>query len=150
LNFIVLNTAGGWVFCLLYCAFLTYIARTRGQLPEQVASHFRFDRVADGWMNRRTYLVVWVSLATGLSLLLVGLSIAARMAGANFIASHLLWAACLLLGLLIGVYALTIHANRCVPARLPRTFWTLLGAFQLGLFLWVAAIITHDRWGWPK
>ncbi len=139
-----------WCLLLVTCAFVGYLVDSREQLPQCLASHFRFDLEADGWMNRRTYLLVFAVLGVSSALMLEGVGVLARGAQAEFMARHLPWFGCVLLGFLAGVHALIVRANRDEPARLPKLFWGLLAGFQLAIVAWVAAIFAHDHWGWFK
>jgi len=46
------------VFFALYAGMLALLAASVDRLPEKVASHFGFNGLADGWMSRRSYLLV--------------------------------------------------------------------------------------------
>ena len=56
-----------WLFLLLALGFLAYAIHTRDGLPDRVATHFAFNRQADGWMGRRTYLIFFSLFATCMS-----------------------------------------------------------------------------------
>jgi hypothetical protein len=139
-----------WCLLLATCAFVGYLVDSREQLPPRLASHFRFDLQADGWMNRRTYLLVFAALGVGIALSLEGVGILARGAQAEFMARHVAWFGCVFVAFLAGVHALIVRANRNEPARLPKLFWGLLAGFQVAIAAWVAAILAHDHWGWFK
>jgi hypothetical protein len=139
-----------WSLLLLNCALLGYVIHSRDELPDRVASHFRLDLQANGWVSRRTYLVLTAALGFGLSLLFVALAFGMRRAQVPFMPGHLVWFGCLFLGLLFAIQVLIVRANRNDPAKLSKMLWALLAAFQIAIVLWVAAIISHGRWGWPK
>jgi hypothetical protein len=135
---------------LLYNLFLLYVIQTRHELPDRVAIHFGPDLTAASWTSRRKFLILSPVLVGATSLLLAIVASGMSHAGIDFMSRHVAWFACWILCLFFAVHALTISANRSSPARLPRSFWGVLVAFQLGIVVWVMLIITHDRWGWPR
>lgn len=140
-----------WPLLLIDCAFLAYVLKTRDQLPDRVASHFRFDLQPDGWLSRQAYLIFIIGSATGLSLLLLVLSFVLRGGNTDFMATHLIRFDCMFVCLFAGIHALVVQANRNSAARrLSKMFWVLLAGFQTMIVLWVITIVTHTRWGWPK
>jgi len=139
-----------WSLLLLNCAFLGHVIHSRDELPDRVASHFRFDLQADGWVSRRTYLILMAALGLGFSFVFVAIAFAMRRAQVPFMPGHLVWFGCVFLGLLFAIHVLIVRANRNEPAMLSKMLWALLAAFQIAIVLWVATIISHDRWAWPK
>lgn len=139
-----------WSLLLANFAYLAYLIHTSDLLPERVASHFDFQLRADKYMRRRTLLVVFGALGLlGLSGTITIFYFVLRGGRADFMARHLLWLGCLMLGFLAGIHALVVAANRRDPPSLPKTFWALLGLFEVAILAWAATIMTHEKWGWP-
>lgn len=139
-----------WSLLLFYNIFLTYVVQTRHELPDRVAVHFGPDLYAAGWVSRKAFLILSPACTAAICLVLVTSAYAMSQAGIDFMARHVVWFTCAILALLFAAHALTIAANRRDPAKLPRSFWGILIAFQFGVFVWVILIVTHDRWGWPQ
>ena len=130
---------------------VTALALFRLSRPMRFSSAISFRRVsplisasilqADGWMNRRSYLIVFP--------LFVTLVVLGMVAGAFWVrqAPRKSWprvssgSPAQRLAFYRGVQALVLQANRRDPARLPKKFWLLLAAFGIAQILWVAAVV---------
>jgi hypothetical protein len=75
---------------LLYVVFLGDLIFSAKKLPQRMATHFRFDLVADGWMKRSSYLAVMILMAIGLPLGAVGFRAIAGRAEPRALALHAL------------------------------------------------------------
>lgn len=125
----------------LDCALLGHLFLFAHELPERVASHFQFNGNADQWISRRAYVAIMAVIGPGLSGATLAFAFTLRNAAARSLGFHLAWAGCLLVGFIFGIHLLTIRANLATPARMPMgMFWALLGAFQIGMVVWVLAI----------
>lgn len=132
---------GEVLLLLLNGVFIAHLIVSSRRLPERIATHFQFGGQADGWLGRRTYLVVMALVGPGLSILWPLISLALRNTPADFMGRRLVWVGCLLLGFVFGAHCHTVQANRRVPPELPmKHFWALFGMFQIGPVLWLLGL----------
>ncbi len=155
------------LFLLLLILAAALIYTTSSWLPVRVATHFGTGGVANGWMTRDGYVVFILALTTLLPLFIVAmtgflprvaasqirirdrdhwLSPTRRAETLAWLASHACWLGIVIVLFLLGIHLLTVEANMQVPARLsePHIF-VLLGAFGVGLVLWIAGLAMRFR-----
>lgn len=158
------------LFLVLLLGAAASISLSTSALPDPVASHFRGDGVADGFMSRASYLNSLLGFVLGIPLLIVVLTAGLprllpirlinlpnrdywlaperRDQSLRFLTQHGLRFGCMLVAFLWGVSWLVVRANRFSPPRLENTsFFLLLGAFLLGVAGWM--VILFRRFGKP-
>ena len=146
--------------CLGYSVFLAYSAPL---LPERVA-HFGISGQSNIWMSRSEHLLFVGGLGVGLALLFVIFALVMRLIPTRFIyfphrdfwlapehetqtrafiSRRLLWLACLLILFFFGVQYFEIEGNRVTLAHWPVGGFLLIGAFLVGVILWLLAFFRH-------
>jgi hypothetical protein len=156
------------LFLVLLLGAAVSISLSTAALPDPVASHFRGDGVADGFMSRAAYQNFLLGITIGIPLLVVGaiaglprllpislinlpnrdywLAPERQEQSLRFLTQHGLRFGCMMVALLWGVSWLVVRANRYSPPRLENTsFFLLLGAFLLGCAGWM--VILFRRFG---
>lgn len=151
-----------WVFVFLATFEVIFLVSTVDQLPEIVATHYRFDGRANGWMSRTGYLMFMIGFSVGFPALIAflirylprrwphltnipnreyWLAEPRREDSLRFLTAHGWWLACLLVLLFGGVHYAILIAHRSQPANLPLSlFLPLLGGFFIGFVIWIAAL----------
>jgi uncharacterized membrane protein len=144
---------------------VSFVLSTVDQLPEMVATHYRFDGRADGWMTRTGYLLFMMGFTLGFAALiafLIGflprrwphltnipnreywLAEPRREDSVQFLSAHGWWLACLLVLLFAGVHYAILISHRSQPPNLPLSvFLPLLSGFFIGFVIWIMAL--HRR-----
>lgn len=158
------------LFFVLLLGAAASISLSTSALPDPVASHFRADGVADGFMSRASYLNFLLGITIGIPLLVAGaigglprllpisllnlpnrdhwLAPEHREQSLRFLTQHGLRFGCMMVAFLWGVSWLVVRANRFSPPRLENTsFFLLLGAFLIGVVGWM--VILYRRFGRP-
>jgi uncharacterized membrane protein len=152
---------------LVTAAALVYVWLSSGALPDVVASHFRGDGAANGYMLRASYLRFTLVLITALTvifailpgLILGGPERRLRVPNADYwlaperraetvayLREHLGRLCPLLVVFLCAVHALVVRANESVPPRLPaRWFFGAMALLLLALVLWMRAFMVRFR-----
>ena len=155
------------LFPVALIGVVAYIVTTTASLPDRVASHFGANGLANGYMSRDGYRTFIVAFALGVPLFVVAVvGLLPRIfPGAVNIRDRDYWFAperrestlgflfgwACSLGMLLSLFIAAIHAavmvaNAYEPPRLPAVlFWIDLGAFAIGMVVWVAAITYHFR-----
>jgi serine/threonine-protein kinase len=155
------------LFAGLLIAATWFVLNTTAELPAYVASHFRGDGLADGFMRRDAYRWFILVFAVGLPLLLVVLItyLPRRFPQATNIPNRDFWFAperreqtlaslgqwalqlgCLFTLFACGVHWLVIQANARQPPRLANgPFLTMLVVFLVILGGWVVALLRRFR-----
>ena len=148
-------------------AALVYVWLSSDALPDVVASHFRGDGTANGYMLRASYLrftVILLAAVTVLFAILPGLIVSSpgrplRVPNADYwlapqrraetvayLREHFGRLSPLLVGFLCAVHALVVRANESVPPRLPaRWFYGAIALLMLALGLWMRAFMVRFR-----
>jgi Protein of unknown function (DUF1648) len=134
----MMSSMSEWVLLLLDGVFIVHLLLSARRLPDRIASHFLASGVADGWLSRRVYLTIFAVMGPGLSIIYLGLLRAFPNPPMHALMQHVAWGGCLMLAFIFGVHLLTVKANCMAAGKLsmPR-FWSLLGALQLGILIWV-------------
>lgn len=155
------------LFAGLLVAATWFVLSTTAALPEYVASHFRGDGMADGFMRRDIYRWFMLVFAVGLPLVLVGLMayLPSYVPRATNIPNRDFWFAperreqtlaylaqcalqlgCLFTVFACGVHWLVIQANAVKPPRLANgPFLTMLVLFLVILGVWTVALLRRFR-----
>ena len=134
-----MNTAPIVSLLVLYGLFFADLMFSVKRLPERVATHFRFNLQADGWMRRSSYLATTILMGLAIPLSLPVLAVTLGAPNGAFV-RHAIWFACLALGFLFGIHLLTVRANRQEPAKLSPWFWAWLILFMAGIALWTIGL----------
>jgi Protein of unknown function (DUF1648) len=135
-----------------------------GELPAHVASHFDGQGKANGWMNRDSYLKSMAAIGLAVPLLMVGtglmigvlpsgiinlphrdywLSPERRGETSRYLARHMAWLACMVLGLFLAVHYLVVEGNRATPPHLSNIVWILLAVFLGFVTVWICVLAVH-------
>ena len=150
----------------LTLGYLVLVLAGSALLPERVAIHFGAAGHADGWAPRASATVFFEALAL-VPLIFLLLALLMRILPAwtfnvpnrdywlaperrdetvAIIAGQLLWVACLMNLFLMGIFGLTIEANRMTPPRLPMNlFLPLLMLFIGGTIAWTGVFLRRFR-----
>jgi hypothetical protein len=143
---LIVPEGAAWALFLVTVAFIALVVTDVHQLPIRVASHFKFDLLADGWMNRSSYLILIAAMGLSMSLTSAALAVATRMAHVDFIGRDTLWLGCYLLAFIYSVHRLVVRANGTDPPRLAKTpFWGVIATSPIALAMFVVAIVTQIR-----
>ena len=146
---------------------VVYVYVTGSALPDEVASHFNAEGVADGTMRRAYHVGFFIALMMGLPLLMAvlpawlargsgaGLNIPHRdywlaperkLATADFLAVHGSRFGSVLVIYLAFIHGLVVQANRHQPPTLPMAwFWTGMALFLVATAVWVAQLYARFR-----
>jgi uncharacterized membrane protein len=156
---------------LLFLALLlvsTFFAlNSLGDLPEEVATHFSADGVADAWTKRDHYRLFILLLLVGLPLLLILLVAGLprytngngqipnceywfaperRHLTESFLISHACWLGCLTVAVVYGIHISILRANAITPPVLATNrLITMLVVYLCGLVWWTAAFLRHFK-----
>jgi uncharacterized membrane protein len=152
---------------LVTAAALVYVWLSSGALPEVVASHFRGDGTANGYMLRASYLRFTLVLITAIAVLFgilpdrvlssperrlrvpnadYWLAPERRAETVAYLREHLGRLCPLLVVFLCAVHGLVVRANESVPPRLSTGwFFGAMALLLLALVLWMRAFMAHFR-----
>ena len=149
---------------LLYLAFIGYLIFSSGQLPSQVATHFRANGHPNGWMSRSSHMILMALLGLVLPLLIVAIMNGARFFPSalniprkqfwlaperrqetfRYLSRQALWFACVMVAFILGLQVTLVQANAQTPAQLSMPLhFTLAGGFLAALAVWI--ILTVRR-----
>ena len=153
------------VLGLLYLCFFGCLASSSSQLPERVAFHFDGTGRPDDWTSRAGYLksAALFSLIFPLFVPVIvyvirflpdqrfnfpnrdfWLAPARRPETMAYLLRHALYFSSMALCFVIGLHALTIHANSFGQAHFPTPLvLALAGCFMAGTAVWVVSMIRH-------
>lgn len=153
------------IFVALQAIAVVYILMTIAQLPDTVATHFRGDGYANGFMTRPGYRLFMLIFTLGLPLLLVGLigylpgsysrwsnlphkdywfAPERRAQSLAYLRRLAYWFGSLMVLFSVGLHGLVLDANAQMPARLDNdVFLIFMLLFLLGLVIWVVALLRH-------
>jgi len=152
------------ILACLYVAFIGYLVFSSGQLPSQVATHFRSNGHPNGWMSRSSHMVLMGVLGLVLPLLIVAVMNAARLFPSalniprkqfwlaperrqetfRYLSRQALWFACVMVAFILGLQVTLVQANAQTPAQLSMPLhFTLAGGFLAALAIWI--IVTVRR-----
>jgi hypothetical protein len=141
---LIVPDSAAWALFLATVAFIALVVTDVDRLPIRVASHFTIDLLADGWLNRSSYLIVMVAAGLANSLTIAALAVATRMAKVDFIGRPALWLGCYMLIFLYAIHRLIVIANRTDPQRIAKApFLGVIATFPIALAMWVAAIVSQ-------
>ncbi len=146
-------------------ALIAELAYFYPQLPETIASHFDADGVPNGWMSRRAFMGVMVSVSFITVIPTVGLALALpRMSGSinipnkaywlaperreetiAAISSAMIWMECAVMGLLIVLTFFVCRLNIAGTARLELPMLPTLGVFFALVGFIIARLILKFR-----
>jgi uncharacterized membrane protein len=144
-----------------------YIDATTAVLPERVATHFGGGGRPNGWMTRdgyRVFMLLFVTLLPLFMVLMAGgmprlfpnatnipnrhhwMAPERREEALRFLAAHACWLGWLMVVFIVGIHVLLLQANHSEPVRLPeQPFFMMLGAFVLGLAVWIVVLLRRFR-----
>lgn len=150
-------------FLALLVIAVVYLLATLAQLPASVATHFRGDGYANGYMTQRGYQLFMLFFTVGLPLLLVGLighlpasysrwsnlphrdywfAPARRADSLAFLRRLSYWFGNLMVLFAMGLHRLVLEANAQTPPRLDNaSFLIFMLLFLLGLVMWVVVLL---------
>lgn len=150
---------------LLILANFVQLAVYYSRLPDPAASHFGADGRADGWMSRRSYVVLMGALPLVLAPMFMALSyslkhiplklinmphreywLAPERAARTHDALHrsMLGFTCWFLAFLLAITHLTLQANLRADQSTGTFFWWILGVFLVGVAVWTVRF--YRKW----
>lgn len=155
------------LFVLLLVLSPAVMWATSGALPDPVATHFRADGFANGWMTRDGYRLFMLALGTLVPVFIVvmvglapqftnrmtkvphpeyWLAPARRAETMSRMLSHACWLGCVMLLFFTAMHLLMLRANAVTPPRLPEgPFFTMVVTFVVVVIVWVFALRARFR-----
>lgn len=151
----------GWGLVLLLTAM--DVAWHFPRLPERLATHFNMTGQADGWSSRGSFLTLWLTMLTGMSLLFAGLRWLVQVIPGEYvnmprrdywfaperagytraaIGELILWLGLLMLATMSGLNHLTMRANLSATPDLGPWPWVMTGA---NLAVTLVVVLTFTR-----
>lgn len=150
------------VFIYLLAFACTFILYTSQWLPDQVASHFGPNHLADGWMSRAGYVIFMLAFTVGMAVLIsvftgmfparypqwtnvpnrdYWLAPERRAESLDYLAAHGRRLAYLIVMMMLGMHYAILLANQARPPRLPGpVFTSILISFALALAWWIVRL----------
>lgn len=149
----------------LVASYAVLLALTYGSLPQRVATHFSGAGAPNGWMSRQGFLLFQAGMVAVMAAAFFGLPrLLARVPAKSInvpnreywtrpdrlpelhaiLARYMGWMGVLVLGFMVGLFALTLRANLMGEPRLEPTWAGLMLALFLGADLaWLVLFLTR-------
>lgn len=149
----------------LVASYGALLALTYGSLPERVATHFSGAGAPNGWMSRQGFLLFQVGMVAVMAAVFFGLPrLLAKVPAKSInvpnreywtrpdrlpefhaiLARYMGWMGVLVLGLMVGLFALTLRANLQGEPRLePTAAGLMLGLFLVADLAWLVLFLTR-------
>ncbi len=149
----------------LLVSFITYLAISAPQLPDQVATHFDVNGRPNGWMSRSTHLGLIGALGFLLPAMFIGIGTLMRFLPDSafnlphrsywlaperreetlaYFLSTFLWLSCLFVVFFMGLHFTIIQANsQPHPQLSSRGIGILVGSFLVAHLVWIVALLIH-------
>jgi len=146
----------------LYLLFVACLVLTASQLPPLVATHFKTDGRADGWMSRAAHLRFMAVFGLLFPFVVLGVTSLARLFPAalnlprkqfwlaperreqtfDYLRQQSLWFACFAILFILGLQLMIVGANTRTPAQLSMPLhFTLAGGFLAAIIAWLVITI---------
>lgn len=157
---------------VLVCLFLANIGQIvyyYPALPERVASHFNLQGIADGWLTKDAFMLVYGGVVVGMTVFLSAiasflhkiptaiinvphkdywLAPERKKETCQAVARYLIWVEAAVLALLLAVFHLIIRFNLGYQQKMSEQVWILLALFGAFIIGWCIAFFR--RFGKPK